>query len=161
MARTPRVPKSGQYRPWASEPQKRLWRDPQHRAKMCEARLRSAGDRRKNPERYSRLGIPNGLHRADADVAWEAAATLAENAMRGLEAQGLVPVDVLPNSGEELAKAALHQVSLLALGPTNKRTKMQALKILLDFTKAKPAERRAIRKANNPTDEWMHSVLQA
>jgi len=38
---------------------------------------------------------------------------------------------------------------------------MQALNTLLAFTKAKPAERRAIRKANNPTDEWIHSVLRA
>jgi hypothetical protein len=101
------------------------------------------------------------MHRAGADAAWEAAARLAENAIRGLEAQGLVPVDVLPNSDEALAKATLHQVALLALGPTNKRTKMQALNTLLAFTKAKPTERRAIRKANNPIDEWMQSVLQA
>jgi hypothetical protein len=161
MACTPRAPKSGQYRPWASEPQKRLWRDPEHRAKMCQARARTAEDRRKRPERYSRLGVPNGMHRAEADAAWEAAAALAGNAMAGLEAQGLVPVDVLPNSDEALAKAALHEVALLALGPTNRRTKMQALNILLAFTKAKPAERRAISKANNPTDEWMQSVLQA
>jgi hypothetical protein len=161
MARTPRIPKSGQRRPWASEPQKRLWHDPDHRAKMCEARARSAEDRRKNPERYSRLGIPNGMHRGEAEAAWQAAAVLADDAMAGLEAQGLVPVDVPPNSEEALAKAALHQVALLALGPTNKRTKVQALNTLLVFTKAKPAERRGIGKASNPTDEWMRSVLQA
>jgi hypothetical protein len=161
MARTPRILKSGQRRPWASEPQKHLWADPDHRAKMCEVRARAAEDRRKNPERYSRLGVPNGMHRAEADAAWQAAAVLADNAIAGLEAQGLVPVDVLPNSDEALAKAALHQVALLALGPTNKRTKMQALNTLLASTKAKPAERRAIKKANNPIVEWMHSVLQA
>jgi hypothetical protein len=98
---------------------------------------------------------------AEADAAWEAAAALADNAVRGLEAQGTIPAVVIPNSDEALAKATLHEVALLALGPTNKRTKMQALNILLAFTKAKPAERRAISKANNPTDEWMQSVLQA
>jgi hypothetical protein len=91
-------------------------------------------DRRKNPERYSRLGVPNGMHRAEADTAWQAAAALADNAMAGLEAQGLVPVDALPNSEEALAKAALHEEALLALGPTNKRTKTQALSVLLAFT---------------------------
>ena len=161
MARTPRIPKSGQRRPWALEPQKRLWRDPEHRAKMREARARSAEDRRENPERYSRLGVPNGMHRAEADAAWQAAAALADNAIAGLEAQGLVLVDVLPDSDEALAKAGLHEVALLALGPTNKRTKMQALNIFLAFTKAKPAERRAIGKASNPADEWMQAVLQA
>jgi len=99
------------------------------------------------------------MHRADADAAWEAAATLAENAMRGLEAQGLVPVDVLPNSDEALAKAALHQVALLALGPTNKRTKMQALKILLDFSNAKPDKHATTRITT--VEEWLEAVAAA
>jgi|SRR5215831_13133527 len=161
MARTLRARKSGQRRPWASEAQKRLWRDHEHRAKMCEARARSGEARRADPIKYSRLGIPNGMHRAEADAAWKAAAALADNAMRGLEASGAVPEMVIPNSAEALAKAALHEVALMALGPTNKRTKMRALNILLAFTKSKPAERRAISGASNPTDEWVKSVLQA
>jgi hypothetical protein len=49
-------------------------------------------------------------------------------------------------------------VALLALGPTNKRTKMQALNVLLAFIKAKPAERIAARTT---PDEWLHAVAAA
>jgi hypothetical protein len=77
---------------------------PSTEPKMCEARARNAEDRRKNRERYSRLRVPNGMHRAEAVAAWQAAAVLADKAMAGLEDQGLVPVDVLPNSEEALAK---------------------------------------------------------
>jgi hypothetical protein len=128
-----------EYRERVIAAQRALWADPEHRAKMCAAGFKpvDAEDHRANPTTYSRLGIPNGMRRAEADAAWGAAAALADNAMAGLEAQGLVTGDALPNSDEGLAKAALHEVALLALGPTNKRTKMQALNILLAFTKAK------------------------
>src|SRR5215475_13127767 len=109
MARTPRVPKSGQRRPWASEAQKRLWRDREHHAKMCEARAHSAEARRVDPIKYSRLGIPNGMNRAQADAAWQAAEQQADKALKDLEARGIIPVDVLPNSDEALAKAALRE----------------------------------------------------
>jgi len=98
------------------------------------------------------------MHRAEADAAWKAAAALADNAMRGLEVSGAVPEMVIPNSKEALAKAALHEVALLALGPTNKRPKIQALNVLLAFTKPKPAERCAINQAGDRTAEWLKSL---
>ena len=58
---------------------------------------------------------------------------------------------VLPDTDEAIAKAILHEAVKIALGPGNTRTKMAALKIVLDFTRPKPgnaswslAERRAI-----------------
>jgi hypothetical protein len=77
-----------------------------------EAKLRS-GD---NPTKYSRLGIPSGMNRATAEAAWAEASKQDDMAVRGLEAQGLVPATVSPDSNEALAKAALHEVALLALG---------------------------------------------
>jgi hypothetical protein len=138
---------------------------------MSAARRRSADDRRADPAKYSRLGIPTGFTKATAAKAWDEAAAKADAAMRALEAAGIVPRGALPGSnsgqpildGEELdvafAKAILHEAVKLALGPGNKRMKMAALKVVLDYTKPKPgnAERRAIR-AEGP-EGWLRAVL--
>jgi hypothetical protein len=86
------------------------------------------------------------MNRAEAEKFWAEAEQQADMAVRGLEA---------------LAKAALCGLYVLAMSPGDKRTKLSALGTLLAFIKAKPAERRAISKANNPTEEWLQSVLQA
>jgi hypothetical protein len=120
--------------------------------------------------KYSRLGIPTGYTRAAAALAWAAAAARAEEAMRALEAAGIVPSGALgplpgSNSGEPIlsgaaldaafAKAALHEAVKLALGPGGRRTKMQALKAVLEFTKARPAERIAARTT---IEDWLKSI---
>jgi hypothetical protein len=64
---------------------------------------------------------------------------------------------VLPDTDEAIAKAVLHEAVKIALGPGHTRTKMAALKVVLDFTKPKPAERRAIR-AEGP-EGWLRAVL--
>jgi hypothetical protein len=157
MARTPRIPKSGQRRPERAEIQRQLWQDGQHRAKMIAARRRSAEARRQNPERYSRLGVPNGMHRAEAQALWTEAQSQADSAIKGLEAQGIVSAVVVPDSDEAKAKAALHGACVLALGPGNARDKLQALNVVLTFTKPR-AGRHAIAAAVSPED-WLLSVL--
>jgi hypothetical protein len=93
--------------------------------------------------------------------------------MRALAASGAVSEVVLLvaelrtplNTDEAIAKAALHEAVKLALGPGNKRSKMAALKVVLDYTKPKPAERRAIKAegpgAGSPCDpeRWLRAVL--
>jgi hypothetical protein len=140
---------------------------------MSAGRRRSAEDRRKDPVKYSRLGVPTGYTKATAALAWADAEAKADEAIKGLEAAGIVPRGALTplpgsNSGEPLlsgeeldaalAKAALREAVKLALGPGGKRTKMAALKIVLDFTKAKPTERIATRTT---IDEWLSEVTAA
>src|SRR5215472_8970506 len=120
---------------------KKRWATPEHRAKMAAAGFTpvTADDHRANPTKYSRLGIPTGMNRAEAEAAWAEAAQQADMAVRGLEADGAVPAMVLPDSDEALAIAALHALAVIALGPLkDKRTKARALGVLLDYTKAKP-----------------------
>jgi hypothetical protein len=50
-------------------------------------------------------------------------------------------------------------VALLALGPTNKRTKTQALNILLAFTKARPSKHATTRITT--VEEWLEAVAAA
>jgi hypothetical protein len=63
-------------------------------------------------------------------------------------------------NGEELdaafAKAALREAATIALAPGSRRTKLQALNIVLACTKAKPAEKGAIR-ADGP-ETWLRGV---
>src|SRR5260370_468821 len=61
-----RPTKAGRRSPAKSEAQKKLGRDPEHRRKMIAARHRSTEDRRKDPLRYSRLGVPTGMRKAEA-----------------------------------------------------------------------------------------------
>jgi hypothetical protein len=72
---------------------------------MSAARRRSAEDRRKDPVKYSRLGIPTGYTKATAALAWADAEAKADEAMKGLEAAGIVPRGALAplpksNSGQ-------------------------------------------------------------
>jgi hypothetical protein len=135
-----------------AEVQRRLWQDPVHRAKMIAARQRSAEARRKNPRKYSRMGVPDGMRKAEAMEAWEQARIGADQYMRALEDQGIVgstPVPcgdeiIIPDTDEEKAKLCLHELCVLALGPHSKRDRLRALRVLLAFTKTPPAARREV-----------------
>ncbi len=148
---------------------KARWADPAYRAKMAAAGFKpvTAADHQRTPGKWSRLGIPTGYTRETAAVAWEKAEHEADEVMTVLEAAGIIPATVIPDteealvcaSDEVLAKAAIRGLYVLAIGPsTDRHRKLQALSTILAFTKAKPAERRAIMKANNPTDEWLRSL---
>jgi hypothetical protein len=127
-----------------AEAQRRLWQDPDHRAKMLAARARSAEDRRLNPSHYSRLGVPDGMRKAEALEAWGEARKGADEYLSTLETQGLVANTTVPDSDDEKAKAALHELAKIALGPGRERERVQAGRILLAYTKALPEVRREI-----------------
>src|SRR5258708_8950366 len=105
--RSPRPNKSGKKSASRSE------------AHKLEARARTAEDRRRNPAKYSRLGVPDGMRKAEADKLWALAKAQADEFMSSLEANGIVASVVVPDSDEAKAKAALHGAVVIALGPTN------------------------------------------
>jgi hypothetical protein len=138
---------------WVDAVHKRLWLDPEHRARMIAARARSAEDRRANPAHYSRIGVPDGMRQAEAMKAWAVAREHANEIMRGLEAAGVVPKVVIPDSDEDKAKAALHEACVLALGPTDRRTKLAAARTVLAYTKCLPAQRLELKTAS--LEQWL------
>jgi hypothetical protein len=106
--------------------QEALQQEPAHRAKMAaagfrpvtpedhrEEKLRACG----TPTKWSRLGIPAGMTRAEAEKAWAEAERQADAAIRGLESQGELEDTVIPESDEAPAKAAIHALAAIALGP--------------------------------------------
>jgi hypothetical protein len=133
---------------------------------MQEARARTAEDRRRNPAKYSRLGVPDGMRKAEADKLWAVAKAQADEFMLTLETQGVVEAVVVPDSDEEKAKAALREATVIALGPTNNRTKGMAINAVLRFTKAPPAQRVDIASsidsgAGLSTSEWLTQAWEA
>jgi hypothetical protein len=157
---TPRPTKSGRRSARQSEVQKQLWQIPEHREKMLTARARSAVDRRKDPKKYSRIGVPNGMRKAEAQKAWAAAGELADTIMRGFEALSIVPEEVIPDTDEALAKAALREACVLALGPGSHRTKLAAAVIVLRFTRVPPAA--CVRASTPPSAQaWLKDAIVA
>lgn len=139
---------SPKWRASISASQKRLWQNPKHRAKMVEARRRLIPLWQAHPERFSRRGVPNGMRKPEAMKLWSEANRLADLAMRGFGAQGVVPKvpmpTGIPEADEEIPKCCLREACVLALGPGNdKRTKLQALGTVLKYTKPRP-QRRAV-----------------
>jgi hypothetical protein len=154
----PRHSKSGRRCPAQSAVLKALWAKPEYREKMIAARQRSTEDRRANPQKYSRLGVPNGMRKSEAMKAWDIARALADTIMTGFEAQGIVRAVVPPDSDEEKAKLALREACALALAPGNMRTKLSAAATVLRYTKAPPVPRKA---TPNSAQEWLSIAADA
>jgi hypothetical protein len=154
--RSPRPTKTGKRSLTRSDAHKRLWQDPAYRAKQVKARGRTAADRRKNPARYSRHGVPDGMRKADAVKAWDAARDDADAFIRTMENAGIVAVVVVPDSDEAKAKAkaCLREAAVLALGPTDMRTKTMAINTVLSYTKGKPPQ----KIDTNTAMDWLRAA---
>jgi hypothetical protein len=156
---------SPKWRAAVSEAQKKLWQNPEHRAKMVAARRKLIPLWKAYPERFSRRGVPNGMRKPEAMKLWSEANRLADLAMRGFEAQGIVPKVPMPTSipdtDEEIAKLCLREACVIALGPGNdKRTKLQALGIVLKYTRPKPAQRQSVT-VTGTSEDWLRSAIMA
>ncbi len=122
-----------------------------------------------NPTRVSRLGIQNGMTRAQADEAWAKARAQAEELIGHMVEQGII-ADVTPEDFERVvakradgteivvfipktddgkAIAAIKEVAVIGLGPTAQQTKLAALRTLLEWTKAKPTTKVELTKAED------------
>lgn len=66
---------------------------------------------------------------------------------------------VVPETDEELAKAAVIEVAKIALAPVGARTKLAALNTLLTFTKQKPVAKLDVKSESH--DEWLKSAIAA
>jgi hypothetical protein len=110
--RSPRPTLSGKKKPGVAEAQRLLWQDPAHRAKMSAARRRTAEARRENPHLYSRIGVPDGMRKAEAMKAWDEAHSAANEYIATLETKGIVGITTVLDTDEGKAKAALQGARL-------------------------------------------------
>jgi hypothetical protein len=154
----PRPTKTGRRSPAQSEALRKLWQDPAYRSKMIASRHRSTEDRRKDPLKYSRLGVPTGMRKAEAMVLWDTAGKIADAIIGALEADGVLPEAVIPDSDDAVAKACLRELAVIAFGPgKDRRTKLMALHALLKYTKGPPTNRLDYTLT---AEEWLRKATE-
>ena len=137
-----------------SERLKELWATAEFREKMKrrdQARIKTA---KRNPTKFSRYGVPDGMRRAEATLAWAQANDFADRFIAALKQNGEIPEEsyipvigkagnniLVPTSDDGLAEVALREAFVLAVGPSMPQVKTQAINTVLTYTKAKPASR--------------------
>ena len=89
MARLPRGKRK--HPPSHSEAMKAKWLEPEYRAKMAERDNRREELRKADPERFSRLGVPNGMRKEEAVKLWNVADKQADKIIQTLKAAGVLP----------------------------------------------------------------------
>jgi len=138
------------------------WADPAYRAKQAEGRKRTALDRARHPEKYSRSGVPNGMRKAEAQALWDKAAAFADAAMKRLEDDGVVERAVVPDTDDAIAKECLREAIKLALGPGNVNHRLAAARLVLAYAKPRPprvVETQELLAANRDAERLMAALL--
>jgi len=112
-------------------------------------------DRKANPAKYSRTGIPTGMTRETVAPLWARARQLADRFIKIMKEKGELPdtavilvqdgEDVsevcVPNSDTGKAEVALKEAFVMAVGPSEQKIKIQAINTVLAYTKSKPESR--------------------
>ena len=151
---SPRPTKTGKTCPAKSAAGKARWADPAFREKMLLARKDSASKRAANGTVHTgRLGVPDGMRKERADKLRERAERKAEETMKALKASGVVDEGADPR-GVEALEAAL----VVMRAPGDKREKLAAARLILDFTRAKPASKSEITV--NKAEQWLAAVAE-
>jgi hypothetical protein len=115
-------------------------------------------DRRKNPLKYSRLGVPTGMRKAKAMTLWDTAGEIADRIIKALEADRVLPETAIPDSDDAVAKACIRELAVIAFGPGNdQRRKLMALYALLKYTKGRPTRRLDYTLT---AEEWLRKATE-
>ena len=128
-------------RPGTAEAMRKQWEDPEYRARM--SATRKGYDRR-------RTDIPDGMHRHEAAPLNEAAIKSAKETMSELKKTGAL--GDLDAKAEEALQSAIEVMRK----PGSKQIQLAAARLVLDFTKAKPASKSDI--TINKAEEWLAMV---
>lgn len=147
-----RSPRPTRYRgrlkkPGTGEAQKKLWADPTYRAMMMEKR-KAQGERAKGHQ--NRLGIPDGMRKADAEKHLQEVKASVAKTMKELEDAGVL-------DGDDAAANEALEVSLeIMRGKGEKKVRLQAARQVLEFTKAKPASR--VHATVDSAEAWLKAI---
>lgn len=135
---------------------KELWQTPEFREKMRLRNEKVAILRKADPAKFCRVGVPDGMRRAQAEPLWARARELADRFIQIMKDKGELPDDAavdealevignygleVPSTDDGKAAAALKEAFVLAIGPTDNKIKIQAINTVLNFTKSKPESR--------------------
>jgi hypothetical protein len=139
-------------RPRATKPgtaaaNKALWADPVWRAMMMEKRKAAGVLARGFSSRY---GVPDGMRKVEADKLCAVAHESAKDTMSELKKSGAIG-DLDPRAEE-----ALQSAIEVMRKPGSKSVQLTAARLVLDFTKSKPASKSEI--SVNKAEEWLAQV---
>lgn len=150
---------------------KAKWQDPEYRAK-----IEAVSSKRKLPEN-NRRGVPDGMSREQAKLLWAEARAKTEVIFKQMIDSGaidVVPSDVdlelvkdpdtglehyipVPKTDEGKAALALKECVLAMLSPMNNQAEKQAARrTVLEYTKAKPAQK---INATVSHEEFLNQVI--
>jgi hypothetical protein len=102
------------------------------------------------------------MRKAEAQALWDKATTFADAAMKRLEDQGVVERMVVPDTDDDIAKAALHEAFRLTFGPGNVSDRLAAARLMLTYTKPRPptvVETRDLLTANGDIERLLAALL--
>ena len=125
-----------------------LWQTPEFREKMRLRDVAREAERKANPAKYSRAGIPTGMTRETVAPLWARARQLADRFIKIMKDKGELPdlpdglfEVAVPGTDSGKAEEALKEAFVLAIGPSDQKIKIQAINTVLAYTKSKPESR--------------------
>lgn len=121
---------------------KALWADP----------LWAFHQRNKIMGHHVPKGTPCGLNRVQAKVFWKQARFEASLTMNKLKEAGVI------DDTDAQANEALHTALSVMRMPLPAKEKLAAARLVLDFTKAKPAQKTELTV--NAAEDWLQAVTQ-
>jgi hypothetical protein len=135
-----------------------LWATPEFREKMKQRDQARIAAAKHDPRKFSRYGVPDGMRRPEARLAWTRANELADRFIAVLKRNGELPDHrhvvtphetssdiVIPETDEGMAEAALREAFVLAVGPSTPVVKAAAINTVLAYTLAKPVSETRLR----------------
>jgi hypothetical protein len=123
----------------------RTW-SPEQRAAQSEMMRRTRAEKKWS----SRFGIPDGKRKKAAKRMWGRSRTKARKTMAELEKAGVL------DGMDDYAKEALQTGLEVMRAKVNQTVRLQAARLVLDFTKAKPASKAEITV--NKAEEWLAAI---
>ena len=103
----------------------------------------------------SRLGVPDGMRRKEADEKREQANAKAAKDIENLKRAGIVN-QAPSSSDEEYAEEALTATLQVMHGPHCDRLKLKAARQIIEWTKPRPAKKAKV--SIRPSEEWLAAL---
>ena len=137
----PRPPLHRSVKKRYSERMKKVWRDNREVMLAAAAKRRGKG---------GRAGVPDGMRKPEAMAKWAEARSSAKETVQTMVEKQII-------SDDEKANEALETAITVMRGPsTHQKEKLSAARLVLDFTRAKPAQKSEV--SITKAEDWLALV---
>ncbi len=138
-------------RPDLTAAMRALWADPERRASLLANRREIVKrERELDPEKFKRVGIPNGMTRESAQRKWNKHAKSAKKTVEAMEKNGVFKDD------DSASKEAMEFNITVMRGGYAIRERLAAASKILEYTKTKPVAKSEVTV--NKAEEWLAAV---